>query len=45
MQACVDDFEKIIDTTCAERTGGYAVIDINNMLSNLTFVRLENVYG
>jgi cytochrome P450 len=41
MQGCYDQFEKVLESRCAEG-GGYAVIDMANTLSNLAFVCLEN---
>jgi hypothetical protein len=39
MQGCIDQFEKVLDQACV-KGNGFAVIDMANSLSNLTFVRL-----
>jgi hypothetical protein len=39
MQGCIDQFEKVLDKACA-KGNGFAVIDMANTLSNLTFVCL-----
>ena len=39
MQGCIDRFEKVLDSACA-KADGFAVIDMANTLSTLTFVRL-----
>lgn len=39
MQDCIDKFEKALDAACA-KADGFAVIDMANILSTLTFVRL-----
>jgi len=38
MQECIQDFEKFLDVEC-EKGNGTAVIDMQGMLSNLTFVQ------
>jgi hypothetical protein len=40
MHDCIEVFTKVLDARCREENG-FAVVDINRMLGNLTSVRLS----
>ena len=42
MQECIQEFEKVLDSKCDVENDGTAVVDMQGVLSNLTFVELAS---